>query len=280
MTIKKNDFDKFFKPYAKSVDKANEGYFWILNNRIITEIIKLHIPVGTSRDKTILDAGGGTGRWICDLAKIYKTQFILYDLSGDMLTVAEKNIKRAGIENRVRIVKGNLENMKSVASNSVDYIISIYNPISFVNDKDKAIHEMYRILKKNGLIIVMGQGFYNALYSKINNFLAPPEEIKMMDKKSLVKWDKQTPDLHVFTQESLEKILESKSFKIIESYGVPVFTQPGPEDFGNEDPNKSRISQALMKKDFFDTIVKIEMKYNSLPTVVNRGMNIVTIAKK
>lgn len=278
--MKKNDFDKFFKPYAKSVDKANDGYFWILNNKIITEIIKLHIPVNSSKEKTILDAGGGTGRWICNLAKIYKTKFVLYDLSEDMLKVAEKNIKKAGIENRVQIINGGLENMSVIEDKTVDYIISIYNPISFVTDKNKAISEMYRILKKNGVLIIMGQGFYNALYSKINNFFASAKEIKMIDKNSSVKWDKQTPGLHVFTQESLENLLESKSFKIIKSYGVPVFTQPGPEDFGGDDPNRSKISQSLMKKDFFDLIVKTEMKYNSLATVVNRGMNIMTVAKK
>lgn len=279
--MNKTKFKNFFQPYAKTVDKANEGFFWILNNEIITKIITSHIPTNCSQNKTILDAGGGTGRWVCNLAKIYKTKFVIYDLSDDMLKVAKKNLKKANIENRVQIIKGNLEDMIPVKNNSIDYIISIYNPISFVPNKEKTIKEMYRILKKNGIIIIMGQGFYNALYSKINNFLVPKEELKWMDRKSMVCWNSQTPDLHVFTKESLEETLKNGGFKIINSYGIPVFVQPGPEDFGEQDPNKSRISKALMEnKQYFKLLFDLEMKYNSLPTVVNRGMNIFTVAKK
>ncbi len=63
-----------------------------------------------------------------------------------MLKVAEKNIKKAGIKNRVHIINGGLENMSMIEDKTIDYIISIYNPISFVTDKNKAISEIYRIL--------------------------------------------------------------------------------------------------------------------------------------
>ena len=123
--MNKTKFKILFQPYAKTVDKANEGFFWILNNEIITEIITSHIPTNCNQNKTILDAGGGTGRWVCNLAKIYKTKFVIYDLSDDMLKVAKKNLKKANIENRVQIIKGNLENMIPIKNNSIDYIISM-----------------------------------------------------------------------------------------------------------------------------------------------------------
>lgn len=63
-----------------------------------------------------------------------------------MLKVAEKNIKKTGIKNRVHTTNGELENMSVIEDKTVDYIISIYNPISFVTDKNKAISEIYRIL--------------------------------------------------------------------------------------------------------------------------------------
>lgn len=279
--MKRKDFDNFFEPYSKSVDRANDGFFWILNNKIIKKIINNHIPQNISKNQIILDAGGGTGRWICDLAKTYKNQFILYDLSDDMLKVAKKNIKKNNLSDRVAIIKGNMEDMGIIKEKSIDFIISIYNPISFVSNKDKAIKELYRTLKKNGLLIIMGQGFYNALSSKINNYVASPAELSWMDRKTMVRWNDTTPELHVFSKETMEKLLEKGEFEIIKSYGVPVFIQPGPEDFGEKNPNKSRISKALMKdKKLFQQLFDLEMKYNSLPSSVNRGMNIVTVAKK
>ena len=276
----KKQFDNFFSSYSQSVDNANEGFFWILNNEIITKIIKTYILSNLTKNKVILDAGGGTGRWICELSKYYKTKFILYDLSDDMLRIAKKNINNAGLNNRVQLIRGNLENIKAIKDNSVDFIISIYNPISFVKNPDKAIRELFRIIKKGGIVLIMGQGFYNALSSKTNNYLASREEIEKIEKNSIVTWGDQIPALNIFSKESLENLLVNNKFKIIKSYGVPVLVQPGPEDFGEEDPNKSEISKKLKDKKYFNKMFQIEMKYNSKETIINRGMNILTVAKK
>ena len=64
------------------------------------------------------------------------------------------------------------------------------------------------------------------------------------------------------------------------TYGVPVFVQPGSEDFDPENRKKSKISKYLEDKDFFEKIFDLEMKYNSQPSIVNRGMNILAVAFK
>jgi ubiquinone/menaquinone biosynthesis C-methylase UbiE len=274
-------FKNFFEPYAKNIDEVNQLAFWKLNNEIILKIIKRHIPMATPRKKIILDAGGGTGRWICNLSKIYKTDFIIYDLSQDMLDKARENIKRVKINKRVKIIRGDLTDLKEIFNSSVDFIISIYNPISFIGQKEKAISELYRSLKKDGKILIMGQGFYNAIFSKITNFVATAKELKWMEKNSKVKWGEHIQALHVFSRESLEKLMETKGFKVVKSYGIPIFVQPGPEDFAENSSGESRISQALREnKSFYNEILRLEMKYNSKPELINRGINIFTVAQK
>lgn len=276
----KEEFNNFFKPYSRNVDSANKHGFWKLSDALITKIIRDNIPSDIDEKAIILDAGGGTGRWVCDLSKIYKSKFIVYDLSSDMLRKANENIRNAGIKNRIKIIEGDLRNMEKVEAESVDYIISIYSPISFIYEKRKALREMYRVLKKGGKIIIMGHGFYNAIFSKINNFCAEASELKDLDKEKVVKWGDYVPKLNVFSKEIMEDDLKKVGFKIDKTYGVPVFVQPGPEDFDPENIKKSRISDALEKEDFFSKVFKLEMKYNSQPTIANRGMNIFTVAFK
>jgi len=276
----KKEFDDFFRPYSKNVDEANKHGFWKLSDALVMEIIKNNIPTDISENSVILDAGGGTGRWVCDLSKIYKSKFIIYDLSRDMLKKAKENIKNAGIFERVNLVEGDLKNMEVVESESVDYIVSVYSPISFIYEKEKAFSEMFRVLKKSGKIIIMGHSFYNAIASKINNFCADAKELGALDKEQMVKWDKYVPKLNVCSKETLEDDLKQAGFSLNKTYGVPVFVQPGLEDFDPENIKKSRISAALEKEDFFKKVFELEMKYNSQTTVTNRGMNIFAVAHK
>ena len=100
--MNKKEFDIFFKPYSKNVDNANRHGFWKLSDALVTQIIKDNIPVKINKDSVILDAGGGTGRWVCDLSKIYKSIFIVYDLSRDMLEKAEDNIRKHQRINKIK----------------------------------------------------------------------------------------------------------------------------------------------------------------------------------
>ncbi len=276
--MKQIEFENFFENYSKNVDNAQKVHFWKLSDSIIREIIKKNIPRNSSG--MIMDAGGGTGRWICELGQIYKSNFVLYDLSEDMLTKAKENIANAKISDRVQIIRGNLTDMNVIETESIDYIISIYSPISFVSAKELAVKELYRTLKKGGKLLIMGHGYFNAIFSKINNYLASPEELRKMEKEYLVKWGVDVPELNVFSKESMEALLKSIGFQIETTYGIPIFVQPGPEDFDPQNEKISRISSALQDPDFFDEILELEMKYNSLPTVVNRGVNILIIGIK
>jgi ubiquinone/menaquinone biosynthesis C-methylase UbiE len=278
--MNKKEFDNFFKPYSESVDNANKHGFWKLSDALILQIIKDNIPHEINENTIILDAGGGTGRWVCNLSKIFKSKFIIYDLSNDMLKKAKENIGNTNIEDRVDLIEGDLKNMENIKSESIDYIISVYSPISFIYEKEKAFNELFRILKKRGKIIIMGHGFYNALASKINNYCASAEELEMLDNEQMIKWGEHVPKLNVFSREIMEDNLKKAGFSLMKTYGVPVFAQPGSEDFDPENIKKSRISSALEKESFFNEVFKIEMKHNSIPAVANRGVNIFTVAIK
>ncbi len=274
-------FKSFFKNYSVNVDQADKQYFWKLSDKIIETIIHNVIGTKINQNSTILDAGGGTGRWVVKLSNKYQCNFVLYDLSDSMLSVAKKKKELQKLGDKFMSIKGNLEDMVKVKSSSIDYIISIYNPLSFVDYPSNVFSEFNRILKKGGIAMVMGQGYYNALYSKINNYLADSKELSELYKNIEVAWNDNLPKLKVFTKESLEKLAIKNGLTPIKSYGIPIFAQPQPEDFDSENKQKGRLSSKLEKDPkFFKTVYDIEMAFNSRESVINRGMNIMIVAQK
>ena len=278
--MKTEKFDSFFKGYSKNVDNADRQEFWRFSDALILAIIQRHFGGLVAPGQTILDAGGGTARWDIVLAKHYDAKFIVYDLSEDMLAQAQKNISAAGLADRIRCVQGDLEDMGRLADGSVDHAVSIYNPISFVTDQERAFRELHRVMRKGGFLLVMGQGYHNAIASKANNYETSPEELSKLVNSYVVQWNAYVPPLKVFSKESLESGLAAAGFSILKTYGVPIFAQPGMEDFDPENISKSKISEALSDPAYFKVLFEAEMACNGAPDAANRGMNLFSIVQK
>lgn len=274
-------FKSFFEEYSKNVDHADRLYFWKLSDCIIEALLMKHLSSNLTAQSCILDVGGGTGRWIVKLAEKFPCAFALYDKSSAMLVQARIHLEKAGIADRVRIYEGDMCAMNAIPSESIDAVISIYNPLSFVDNPQKALRELSRIVKSGGIIAMMGQGLYNCLFSKINNFLASGDELLRIEQEKQAQWAPSVPNLHMFTKESLEELFTKASCIPLATYGIPVFAQPTAEDFDPNNIQRGRLSRKLEDDElFFKAVFDIEMKYNGLQSVANRGMNLMTIAKK
>ncbi len=279
--MKKEIFDSFFNPYSKTVDGvADVSAFWRLSDEIITRIIQQDIAPYCTNESLVMDAGGGTGRWAVKLNKFLKGKMVVFDRSAYMLAKAKENIKNGNVSDQISIIEGDLTNIENFKDGSVDHIVSIYSPLSFIYEQTKAAQEMLRILKPGGRILIMSHGHFNAIASKINNYKANPEELINLSDTRMVKWAQHVPELVTHSKESIEKLFSDIGFKTIKTYGVPIFVQPGNEDFDPINKKKSGVSEYLENSDNFKSILELEMKYNSLDTVTNRGMNIFMLAEK
>lgn len=279
--MNKKEFDAFFKNYSQNVDNADRQNFWKLSDEIIFAILKNHFSgENLDSEKLILDAGGGSAKWSIKLSEEFNNKFIVYDLSQDMLDKAKQNIYNANKDNKISLVCGDMCNMERIKTNSIDHIISIYSPLSFIYDQDKALKELYRILKPNGSLFIMSHSYFNAINSKINNYFAEHKELEKLSSQFRVKWNDYVPELVVHSKESLEKSLINVGFKVFKTYGIPIFIQPRDEDFDSTNTKISKISSYLSDGTIFKTILDLEMRYNSEPTLVNRGVNIFSHVKK
>ena len=103
--------------------------------------------------ETVLDLGSGGGIDVLLSAKRVGPAGKAYglDMTDEMLALARENQRKSGIEN-VEFLKGEIENIP-LPDNSVDVIISNC-VINLSGDKDKVLHEAFRVLKPGGRFAV------------------------------------------------------------------------------------------------------------------------------
>ena len=99
--------------------------------------------------ETVLDLGSGGGIDVLLSAQRVGPTGKAYglDMTDDMLALARENQRKAGVEN-VEFLKGEMENIP-LPDNSVDVIISNC-VINLSGDKDRVLHEAWRVLKPGG----------------------------------------------------------------------------------------------------------------------------------
>jgi AhpD family alkylhydroperoxidase len=103
--------------------------------------------------ETVLDLGSGGGIDVLLSAKRVGPTGKAYglDMTDDMLALARENQRQAGVEN-VEFLKGEIEKIP-LPDNSVDVIISNC-VINLSADKDRVLHEAFRVLKPGGRFAV------------------------------------------------------------------------------------------------------------------------------
>jgi 2-polyprenyl-3-methyl-5-hydroxy-6-metoxy-1,4-benzoquinol methylase len=105
----------------------------------------------------VLDAGGGPGRYTVELAK-KGYEMVLLDYTPEMLELAEKRIRRAGVKRKVKqVVEGTIEDLSDFSDATFDAVICLGGPLNhLLNEKQrkKAARELVRVAKKGAPVFV------------------------------------------------------------------------------------------------------------------------------
>lgn len=142
----------------------------------------------------ILDVGCGTGNFSVKLAKM-GCKVTGIDISNEMLNIARKKSKEQNLD--IEFLNMDLNNLK-FDDNSFDAVLSM-TAFEFIQDAPKALEELFRIVKKDGQIligVIAGNSSWSELYQsepfqdtvfKFAKFRTL-EEIKSWNKEKLVAY--------------------------------------------------------------------------------------------
>ena len=183
--------------------------------------LKKHFP----KRGLILDAGGGPGRYTVTLAS-QGYDMIMLDMTPANVAFAKRQIKRSGVEHRVKdVVEGTIVDLSRFADNTFDGVICLGGPLSHILDKrqrDRAIRELVRVAKPGAPIAVSVMSRLSVLVVELTMF---PEEVEMPHYQKLLN----TGDYHgqygftachFFLPEEFRAAFDDKGVEVEEMIGL------------------------------------------------------------
>lgn len=181
----------------------------------------------------ILDAGGGPGRYTIELAK-KGYDVVLLDLSSQNLKVANRQIKKAKVQKKVKdIIEGSITNLSKFNDNTFSAVICLGGPLSHIKgikNRKKVVSELIRVAKKGAPIFVSVMSRYGVL---IQSMFRWPDEVKQTKhfKNYALKgddylWLGGKGYCHYFTTEELGNLFKNKKVKILEKIGLEGLVSP------------------------------------------------------
>ncbi len=145
---KKEQVTKMFDNVSKEYDFLNRVLTFGLDISWRKKVVKI---VAKNNSKNILDIATGTGDLAINLAKIKTAKITGLDISKGMLDIAKAKVKKKNLS--VELILGDSENLP-FADATFDAITVGYGVRNFEN-LDKGLKEIYRVLKPNGIFVVL-----------------------------------------------------------------------------------------------------------------------------
>ena len=174
----KNQIRIMFNSIYEEYDLINNLITFGLHKNWKKQIVDISKSLNPKR---ILDVATGTADIAIALTKIKNCEIIGMDLSSNMLEIGEKKIKELHLYKNVKLELGDVENLE-YNDNYFDVVTVGYGVRNFENLK-KSLDEIYRVLKKNGTLIILETSvpknraiklfynFFTKFYVKLIGFL-------------------------------------------------------------------------------------------------------------
>jgi len=163
-----NETESKKKQVEQMFDNISENYDFL--NRLLSFNIdiywrnQLEKRVVAHNPEKILDVATGTADLAIEHAKKTKAAITGLDLSQKMLDYGQVKIDRKGLKDRIKLIKGDAENLP-FPDEGFDIVTVSFGVRNFEN-LEKGISEMGRVLKKGGKLLILE-------FSKPSGFFAP-----------------------------------------------------------------------------------------------------------
>lgn len=147
---KKEQVAKMFDTISTKYDNLNRVISFGIDVKWRKKILKM---VAATNPATILDIATGTGDLAILLAETKAEKIIGLDISAGMLEVGKQKIAHKNLSHKIEMVLGDSENIP-FEDNSFDAITVGFGIRNF-EDLEKGLSEILRVLKPNGIFIIL-----------------------------------------------------------------------------------------------------------------------------
>ena len=158
-----------------------EAFKWVADNRVShtypMTAMRMLRECGGRTEGICIDIGCGPGNLDVELAKRSKLTITGLDIDGDMKPFFDEKMRDAGIQDRVRFVEGDAQELP-FPDDYADMIVS-RGTLTFIPDIAKCLREVDRVLKPTGIAFLGGRYVYTPHSYKITN-----EKLKQIVKDS------------------------------------------------------------------------------------------------
>ncbi|MCM2325610.1 MAG: class I SAM-dependent methyltransferase [Candidatus Woesearchaeota archaeon] len=247
----------FFENVAADYHKSMYNPFWKLSQSLIFHLMDDYIVLpNLGKGKQYLDAGGGTGRLTWHILETDKTAKVtLFDFSPDMLAQAENIGRELGLLDRVKLVEGNLMDMKGIKTHAFDAAVSANNVFGFVYDSSLAMEEISRTTKLGSMIGLFGipNAYHGAFF---NQTIGRYDESRKILETLRGTYTPEMPEINFFTPDGLFNLYLSSGIRPYLVTGMPVTIYPG---YADTDPRfVSDKAQTIADPQVWNNVFELE----------------------
>lgn len=147
---KKKQVEQMFDNISGNYDNLNRMISLGTDQGWRKKVLKM---VSATNPVNILDIATGTGDLAILLSKSDALSITGLDLSAGMLEVGKQKIKSLNLDNKIKMVQGDSENLP-FEDNSFDAITVAFGIRNF-EDLEKGLSEILRVLKPGGVFVIL-----------------------------------------------------------------------------------------------------------------------------
>jgi ubiquinone/menaquinone biosynthesis C-methylase UbiE len=268
---------EYFKKKAKYYDDVDEQSYWVFSDTLLWVLLKKLVLPHINKNSKILDAGGGTARWSVKIVEEIGCKATVYDISKDMLQIAQEKIETLGLKNNFNVIEGDIEDMSTIGDNTYDLTICFHNVLGFVDSPERAIKEMVRVTKKGGVIAIIPPNKYHSFYFNIYRGEFKQLDMNLIENK--VQFTDTVPKMHTFTPDGLKNLFKKNGINPIKVLGFPVSVYPGIEETKLHGETQM-LKNIFADKTIFEKLLGIEQELCMNEDAAGRGNMLLAIGKK
>lgn len=218
---RRNANQRYHDRVAGKYEQIYSDAYWQWHDSLTWDYMKKSLPRDLATP--VVDLGCGSGKWGRKLLKSgYHVTFV--DLSAKMVDEARKQIESPTELEKCEFLQADLVDLSALPSDHFGFATAMGEPLCSTENPKKAIRELARILKPEGILIAT---FDNRIacvdhYVERNDLSGLEQFLKTGRTHWLTRDPSEQFEMHTFTPSGVRKLMESAGLEVIELVGKTV----------------------------------------------------------